>query len=172
MIDHLDRQLLASIQHGLPLISKPYAAVAEQLGLSETEVLIRLNNLSTTSLIKRFGVIVKHRRLGYQANAMVVWNIPDAQVDDIGQQMSAAACVNLCYRRPRQGELWPYNLYCMIHGKSREIVLQQLDSLIESCQLQAFSYEILFSKRCFKQCGAHYPNKTFEQYPEPSTELA
>ncbi len=172
MIDHLDRQLLASIQHGLPLTSKPYATVAEQLGLSESEVLMRLDNLSANSLIKRFGVIVKHRRLGYNANAMVVWNIPDAQVDAIGQLMSTAACVNLCYRRPRQAELWPYNLYCMIHGKSREIVLQQLASLIESCQLHAFSYEILFSKRCFKQCGANYSSKSPEQNSEPSTVLA
>jgi siroheme decarboxylase len=157
MIDHLDRQLLAAVQQGLPMTPKPYTEIAEQLGLSETDVLNRLVNLKESNLIKRFGIIVKHRRLGYRANAMVVWDIPDELVDHIGKVMSACAYVNLCYRRPRQGELWPYNLYCMIHGKSREIVLQQLDTLIELCALQAFKYEILFSKRCFKQCGAIYP---------------
>ncbi|NOQ35280.1 MAG: AsnC family protein, partial [Methylococcaceae bacterium] len=105
--------------------------------------------------IKRLGVIVKHRKLGYRANAMVVWNIPDEKVDDVGAIISQIDFVNLCYQRPRRKQ-WAYNLYCMIHGKSRDIVLEQLEQLIKSCQLSAFDYEVLFSRRCFKQRGARY----------------
>jgi DNA-binding Lrp family transcriptional regulator len=151
-----DQQLLAAIQNGLPLTSRPYATLGEQLSLSESEVLERLTRLKQQGLIKRLGVIVKHRELGYQANAMVVWDIPDNDVKDVGARISAFAFVNLCYRRPRHGTQWPYNLYCMIHGKSRETVLEQLQQLTDACGLSVYARQILFSRRCFKQRGALY----------------
>lgn len=157
MLDTLDSQLLAAIQQGLPLEARPYLLIAEQVGCTEADVMARLASLQTSGLIKRLGVIVKHRRLGYQANAMVVWDIPDLRVNAIGKQISNSEFVNLCYQRPRQGQHWPYNLYCMIHGKSRDTVLQQLNSLISCCGLQTYKYEVLFSRQCFKQQGAVYP---------------
>jgi DNA-binding Lrp family transcriptional regulator len=162
IVDDINQQLLVEIQHGLPIASRPYAVVGEKLGLSEQEVIARLAQLQSYGLIKRLGVIVKHRKLGYQANAMVVWDIPDEQVQLLGQQLSQFEFVNLCYRRPRQGAAWPYNLFCMIHGKSREIVLQQIEVLKQACQLQQFPQQILFSRRCFKQRGAVYAASTQE----------
>jgi siroheme decarboxylase len=154
-MDTLDRKLLNLLQHGLSVTPRPYLVLAEKLGITETEVLTRLARLKQQSVIKRFGVIVKHRQLGYQANAMVVWDIPDRLIDDIGSNISQAAFVNLCYQRPRR-ENWRYNLFCMIHGKDRATVLTQLQSLIETHALQNFDYQVLFSRRCFKQRGALY----------------
>jgi len=156
MIDPIDLQLIVAIQTGLPVVARPYALIAEQLALTENEVIARLRRLKQQGLIKRLGVIVKHRRLGYQANAMVVFDMPDTLVNDKGLQISQLPFINLCYLRPRHGEQWPYNLFCMIHGKSRERVLQQLSQLISSCALQDYPYDILFSPRCFKQRGALY----------------
>lgn len=156
MIDNLDQRLLSAIQQGLPISPRPYAELGRQIGLSESEVLARLAALKQGGLIKRMGVIVKHRQLGYRANAMVVWDIPDEQVQQVGQLISSLEFVNLCYRRPRCGSAWPYNLFCMIHGKSKEIVLQQLALLEQTCNIQAFPRQILFSRRCFKQRGAIY----------------
>ena len=156
MIDPIDLQLIVAIQEGLPIVARPYKIIAEQLDLDEQEVIERLNRLKQQGLIKRLGVIVKHRRLGYQSNAMVVFDMPDKLVKQKGQQISQLAFINLCYLRPRRGELWPYNLFCMIHGKSRELVLQQLAQLIDSCALNDYPYDILFSTRCFKQRGAIY----------------
>jgi len=156
MIEPIDLQLIAAVQEGLPIASRPYALIAEQLDLDETEVIARLNKLKQQGLIKRLGVIVKHRRLGYQSNAMVVFNIPDPLVSHMGQRISQFHFINLCYQRPRHGEQWPYNLFCMIHGKSREKVLQQLSYLIENCVLENYAHDILFSRRCFKQRGALY----------------
>jgi len=156
MIDPVDLQLIVAIQEGLPIISRPYAYIAEQLALSETDVIARLSRLKQQGLIKRLGVIVKHSRLGYQSNAMVVFDIPDNLVTQKGQQISLLPFINLCYLRPRHGEQWPYNLFCMIHGKSRERVLQQITQLIESCALKNYAHDILFSQRCFKQRGAIY----------------
>ena len=120
------------------------------------ELIQRLNKLKQQALIKRLGVIVTHRQLGYQANAMVVFDIPDKLVKQKGQQISQLTFINLCYLRPRQGAEWPYNLFCMIHGKSRELVRQQLQQLIDNCTLENYAHDILFSPRCFKQRGAIY----------------
>lgn len=156
MLDAIDCRLLAAVQSGLPIGSRPYAEIGDRLGLSEIEVIERLTRMKEQGLIKRWGVVVKHRQLGYRANAMIVIDVPDDRVDAIGELLGRQTCVNLCYRRPRQGEGWPYNLYCMIHGKSRDTVLQQWAELRESCGLRDFAHEILFSRRCFKQRGAWY----------------
>lgn len=156
MIDVIDRQLIELLQQGLPLVSRPYAEIGKQLKLSEDETLSRLASLKQQGVIKRLGVIVNHRQLGYKANAMVVFDVHDSLVEQIGKHISQFKFINLCYQRPRQGEPWPYNLYCMIHGKNREKVLHQLDHLIESCGLSQCKHEVLFSKQCFKQRGALY----------------
>ena len=154
-MNNQDRLLIAAIENGLPISSRPYAQIGEKIGLSESQVIERLSLLKQQGFIKRHGVIVKHRQLGYQANAMVVWNIPDEQVKSYGLKLSQVDFVTLCYRRPRYPH-WLYNLYCMIHGKNRDTVMQQIQQLIQQCDLESFQYQILFSRRCFKQRGAIY----------------
>ena len=144
------------MQQGLPLVSRPYRIIASSLNLTETEVLTRLSNLKKYGVIKRLGVIVNHRRLGYKANAMVVFDIANTLIEDKAKQISAFQFVTLCYQRPRHPEQWTYNLYCMIHGKNKQIVLQQLNVLIKTCQLERVEKQVLFSKQCFKQRGAIY----------------
>lgn len=161
MLDARDFELLAAIQLGLPISPRPYHDIGLALGMTEAEVIARLTVLKRIGLIKRLGVIVKHRQLGYRANAMIVWNIPDTFVKEIGSRVSQAPFVTLCYQRPRTPE-WPYNLYCMIHGKDRDTVLQQLEQLGADCNLDRFDRQILFSRRCFKQRGALY------RTPEPA----
>lgn len=155
MIDDRDRQLLEHIQLGLPVCARPYLEIGRHCDMPENEVIERLTRLKQQGLIKRMGVIVKHRQLGYRANAMVVFNVPDDLIKLLGAQISRFSFVTLCYQRPRYPE-WPYNLYCMIHGKDRATVLTQLDQLIDACGLGTFDKEILFSNRCFKQRGAIY----------------
>ena len=163
MIDIIDRQLIEMLQKGLPLVSRPYALIGQQLNINEDEVLARLYILKQQGLIKRLGVVVKHRRLGYRANAMVVFDVPDHLVEQVAGHVSQFSFVNLCYQRPRRGESWPYNLYCMIHGKNRDKVLLQLEHLIDSCGLSQFNSEVLFSRQCFKQGGAIYKVTTEEK---------
>jgi hypothetical protein len=102
------------------------------------------------------GVVVKHRSLGYHANAMVVWNIPDDAIDRVGNLLAAQECVTLCYQRPRRLPDWPYNLFCMIHGREREAVLRRLAQIIDANGLGEIPHEVLFSLRSFKQRGARY----------------
>ncbi len=156
LADATDRRLLAAIQHGLPLVSRPYAEIAARLGLSEEQVTARLARLKEVGVIGRFGVVVRHHELGYRANAMVVWDAPDDRVIELGRCLAEFEFITLCYRRPRRLPQWRYNLYCMIHGKSRDEVLSHLAWMVEHCGLQSLPREVLFSRRRFKQCGAVY----------------
>ncbi len=155
-IDRRDRLLLWAIQDGLPLTPRPFETIGDALDLSESEVLARLRRLLASGVVKRFGVVVRHRELGYRANAMIVWDIPDDRVDAVGRRMAACERVRLCYRRPRRLPDWPYNLFCMIHGRDRAGVLAELEEVIHACDLRGVRHEILFSTRCFKQRGARY----------------
>ena len=151
-----DKELIAEIQSGLPLASHPYAEIGERVGLSEQEVIQRIDNLQAGGVIKRMGIVVRHHELGYTANAMVVWNVPDERLDEIGDLLGGQDCVTLCYQRPRRLPDWPYNLFCMIHGQKRERVLQIIDAIVESEGLKDIPHKVLFSGRRFKQRGARY----------------
>ena len=155
-IDHVDRRLLAAIEDGLPLVPRPYAAIAERLGSDEADVLARLRRLRAEGVISRFGLIVRHQELGYRANAMAVWDVPDAQVDDVGRRLAGYDFVTLCYRRPRRPPQWPYNLFCMVHGRDRDTVRHQIARLNAEQRLEALPQDVLFSRRRFKQRGARY----------------
>ena len=151
-----DSDLIAAIQLGLPLVERPFFAVGEKLGLSEAAVIERIGAMQADGVIKRMGVVVRHHELGYRSNAMMVLDVPDDQVEAIGWRLSAVDCVTLCYQRPRRLPQWPYNLFCMIHGKDRDDVLACIDDVINELQLSGLQRAVLFSKRRFKQRGAVY----------------
>lgn len=151
--DAAEKQLIAALQPGIELVARPFARLGERAGMSESEVLTRIGGWLEEGLIKRFGVIVRHHELGYRANAMVVFDAPDADVDRIGRQFAAEPGITLCYRRARSLPEWPYNLYCMVHGRSREEVQPVIEHLSRLAGLPA---QALFSTRRFKQCGARY----------------
>ncbi len=155
-IDPTDLALMRAIENGLPLVKRPYAEVGATLGLSESEAIQRIANLQQQQLIKRFGVVVRHRELGYKANAMVVWDIPDDQVSSCGHCLGQFSHVTLCYQRPRYLPDWPYNLFTMIHGRNREEVLGNVETIAHECGLHDAPREVLFSGKRFKQRGARY----------------
>ena len=156
VLDERDVALIAEIQTGLPLTPCPYAEIGQRIGLSEAEVIDRLKRLLQAGAIKRFGVVVRHHEIGYRANAMTVWDIPDEKVSELGECMGQFEFVTLCYRRPRRLPDWPYNLFTMVHGRDRDEVLSNITRMAERCGLVSIQYEILFSKRRFKQRGAIY----------------
>lgn len=144
-----------ALQEGLPIVERPYLALAEQLQVSEEQVINAIGQLQESGVVKRFGLVLKHRELGYQANAMVVWDVPDDQVDRVGNILGDEDCVTLSYRRPRRPPDWNYNLFCMIHGTCRVEVTAQLADIVARHGLD-FPHQVLFSSQCFKQRGAVY----------------
>ena len=158
--DAADRHLLSAIEDGLPLVPRPFAKVAQSLGWTETEVLDRLRRLCAGGVVSRFGLVVRHRSLGYRANAMAVWDVPDDGVDRVAADFAGQSFVTLCYRRPRRRPRWPYNLFCMIHGRDRLTVEGQIGRLNDTAGTQALPQAVLFSRRCFKQRGARFSGET------------
>ncbi|MGD9508235.1 MAG: AsnC family protein [Geminicoccaceae bacterium] len=151
-----DRALLAAVAEGLPLVPRPYAAIGEALGRSEMEVLDGLRSLVASGVISRLGVVVRHHELGWRANAMTVWDVPDARVQPAGAALRELPFVTLCYRRPRRPPVWNYNLFAMIHGRDRTTVLAQVEEATRAAELDQAPRDVLFSLRRFKQRGARY----------------
>lgn len=156
ILNSISERLVAAVQGGLPLVSHPYQKIAEQVGISEADCIQRLQNWIDNGTISRMGVVVRHRELGYRANAMVVWDVADKQVNRIGNCFAKFDFINLCYQRPRHLPQWRYNLFCMIHGQDRQEVLERVEQLAAQCLDDKPVYEVLFSCRRFKQRGARY----------------
>lgn len=154
-----DPRFLNVLQGGLPLVERPYDALGARLGISGEAVVAGVESWLADGTVKRFGVVVRHHELGFSANAMCVWDIPDETVDDIGRQLAREPGVTLCYRRHRDAEHWPYNLYCMIHGRDRHPVRARRDTIARDLGLDCYPGLMLFSRRRFKQCGAHYRSR-------------
>ena len=152
----IERQLIGALQGGLALEVRPFATLAERVGLTEGEVIGVIARWVDEGLIRRFGVVVRHHELGLEANAMCVWDVPDAEVSALGRRLAQEAAVTLCYRRSRVQPGWPYNLFCMIHGSAREEVLAARDDLAARLGLDSHPHAVLFSCRRFKQTGARY----------------
>lgn len=155
-IDEAERRLVSVLQEGLPFFIRPFALIAERIGASESEVLGRIGQWLENGAIKRFGVVVRHHELGYTANAMLVHDILDERVSELGRALAEEPAVTLCYRRPRVLPDWPYNLFCMIHGRERGEVEAIIADLRRRHGLENCAHDVLFSRTRFKQNGARY----------------
>ncbi len=152
-MDELDRKIITATQAGLPLVKKPYTAIAEQLGIDSETVKQRLQNMLDKGQIRRIGAVPNHYKLGYKANAMSVWNVPDDEIKELGDQLSALPFVSHCYERPRFLPEWPYNLFTMLHGKSREEVADKVQQVVKLLSEYCVGYELLYSKQILKKTG-------------------
>lgn len=151
-----DCRLIAALENGLPLVARPFAAVGTAVGMDEAAVIARLGHLIECGIVTRFGCVVRHRQLGFTANAMAVWDVPDQDAARVGTLLAAVPCVTLCYRRPRRLPDWPYNLFCMVHGRERAAVEAEVGHLTELAELTPRARAVLFSRRCFRQRGARF----------------
>ena len=152
-IDACDRRLIVATQAGLPLVARPYALVAAAVGVSEENVIERLGRLVQRGVIRRIGAVPNHFALGYRANGMSVWDVDDAHVDRLGEQVGALACVTHCYRRPRRLPDWPYNLFAMVHGRDRAEVAGKVDAIAKVLGPAARGHAVLYSRRILKKSG-------------------
>ena len=152
-MDDKDRELVVVTQAGLPLIAEPYRVLAEQLGLGETDVIARLRRLIGEGAIRRIGAIPNHYALGYTANGMSVWDVADAAVPEIGKRVGALDFVTHCYERPRHPPIWPYNLFAMVHGRTRDEVRAKVAEIAVLVGSAARSHDVLFSTRILKKTG-------------------
>ena len=152
-LDAVDRAIVAATQDGLPLLLRPYHALAERLGLDPALIMERLQRMLDTGAVRRIAAVPNHYALGYRANGMSVWDVPDAQVGGAGREVGALPFVSHCYRRPRRPPLWPYNLFAMVHGRSRAEVEAQVARIAALLGERARAHEVLYSRRILKKTG-------------------
>jgi len=152
-LDALDRAIVLATQGGLPLVPRPYHAVAERLGMSGEEVMARLERMRALGVIRRIAAVPNHYRLGFRANGMSVWDVPDDRVDALGERVGALPFVSHCYRRPRVPSIWRYNLFAMVHGASRDEVEAHVGEIAMLLGDADRGHEVLYSKRILKKTG-------------------
>ncbi len=149
----LDRRIVLATQAGLPIVPRPYHALARALGVDEALLRERLQAMLNSGRIRRIALVPNHYRLGYVANGMSVWDVPDEWIREVGCELGALDAVSHCYHRPRHGEEWPYNLFAMVHGRSREQVMDEVERMAERLGHRQRGYDVLFSTRILKKTG-------------------
>ncbi|KPK04485.1 MAG: protein nirH [Betaproteobacteria bacterium SG8_39] len=152
-LQDLDARIVRATQGGLPRVPEPYAALAATLGVSEAQLLERFAAMLADRRVRRIGVVPNHYALGYTANGMSVWDVNDAQVDALGRQVGALAFVSHCYRRPRRPPDWPYNLFAMVHARSRDEVEARLGEIRALLGAALRAHDVLYSTRILKKTG-------------------
>ncbi len=151
----LDRRLILEIQDGFPLSKTPYRDVAVAVDAPVEDILASIEKLSADGCIKRIGCVVNHIVTGFDSNCMVVWDVPDEDLDEYGEAVGRLPYVTLCYHRPRRPDLdWPYNLFTMIHGRDQDAVDAKVDEL--ASEFLPVEHERLYSTETLKQTGAQY----------------
>jgi DNA-binding Lrp family transcriptional regulator len=152
-MDETDRRLVVATQAGLPLVSRPYHALGDALGIAAAEVQQRLAALLDAGAIRRIGAVPNHYALGYRFNGMTVWDVDDAQIDAMGEKLGALPFVTHCYRRPRHLPDWPYNLFAMVHCKSRADADRLVDEIAALLGSACRAHDVLYSSRILKKTG-------------------
>lgn len=152
-LDANDRRILTATQGGLPLASRPFALVASWIGIDEAEVIERVRVLQESGVIRRIAAAPNHYALGLVANGMSVWDVDDAAVGDLGKKIGALDFVTHCYLRPRALPDWPYNLFAMIHGESRDVVEARRAEIAALVGNACRAHDVLYSTRILKKTG-------------------
>lgn len=153
ILDELDRKLIVATQEGLPLVSDPWSELARQLGLPANQVLARFQRMQEAGVLRRIAAVPNHYRLGYRYNGMTVWDVDDKQVNKLGSETGNLPFVSHCYRRPRHLPVWPYNLFAMVHGTSKEEVEDKAARIHELLGNACRQHSILYSSAILKKTG-------------------
>ena len=152
-IDDTNRRLIAATQAGLPMVAEPYRKIADDLGLDESDVMARLRAMQQSGIIRRIAVAPNHYALGLAANGMTVWDVADEVAIELGGAIGALEFVSHCYLRPRALPDWPYNLFAMVHGVSRDEVAAKRAEIRTLLGDDLRDNDILYSTRILKKTG-------------------
>ncbi len=153
MIDDVDKKIIKLIQEDLPMVLKPFSALAKRAGLGEKELINRIRDMKKRGIVRRFGATLRHQEAGFSSNAMVAWCVPDERVEEVGRILAGFREVTHCYLR-KTSQDWKYNIYTMIHGETQEECIELTKRMAEKVGID--NYQVLFSKKEFKKTTMRY----------------
>ena len=152
-LETLDREIINALSGDISGSKQPYREIADSLGISEENLLSRIRSYQERGLLRRMGAMIAHRVAGVDANGMIVWDVPEGQVEEIGLKLASAREITHCYARRRTAE-WPYNLYSMVHARTRKACERVAERLSKEVGIK--SYKLVFSTREFKKTSPRY----------------
>lgn len=152
-ITELDKKIVRAMQDELPLVAEPFKLIAEEIGSTEEEVLARLHLMQECGALRKMGAVLKHREVGFAANALCVWQVPDERMDEVAKIMCSHMAVTHCYDR-NVTEDWKYNFYTMIHGSSREECEQIAQQLADEAGVK--ERQMLYTGKEWKKTSMKY----------------
>jgi len=157
----LHRQIIKKAQYDIEMISEPFKKITDELGINYDTFFSILRELQDAGVMRRFASILNHRKAGFNANAMVVWDVDEAKGESIGKKAATFSAVSHCYLRPKYSN-WPYNLFTMVHGKTTE----ETNAIIEdmSKEIESKSHMPLYSSREFKKVRIEYFTSAQEEW--------
>ncbi|HEY8583193.1 MAG TPA: Lrp/AsnC family transcriptional regulator [Capillimicrobium sp.] len=162
--DELDRAVVRATQGDLPVVREPYAAAAAELGMTQDALLDHLAGMKERGLLRRVAAILFHRRAGFSANGMGVWQVPEDKIAEIGPRMAAFRGISHCYQRPTYPD-WPYALFTMAHGRSKE----ECDAILDAIEAEFPAIEdraVLYSSTEFKKIRLLYFTDAFQRWEQ------
>ncbi|MDP4143418.1 MAG: Lrp/AsnC family transcriptional regulator [Bacillota bacterium] len=153
MIDLLDEQIIRRLQKDIPITEEPYRIIANEVGIGEDELIDRIDWLHKTGVLKRVAAVVRHREVGFKANALVLWKVPEERVEAVGTIMASVQQISHCYERDTC-ENWKYNMYTMVHEKTRQQCEEVIKKLSRDTEVK--EYRVLYSLKELKKSSMRY----------------
>jgi len=158
MLSDLEKKVIASIQGDIPVSSRPYLKLSENIGITEDKFISILRELNTKKIIRRYGATLRHQKSGFVANAMVAWKVDENRTEQVGSIMALFKEVSHCYCR-KSTETWPYNIYTMVHAISEKACRDTARKISEKVSVS--EYSLLFSRKEFKKTSMKYFREIF-----------
>jgi len=152
-LDNIDRKLISVTQSGFSIEACPYQTIANNIGITQDDVILRLKNLLSSGIIRRIGAVPNHYKLGLTANGMTVWDVDDDKIDQLGNLIGQLDFVSHCYQRPRHLPMWSYNMFAMVHGASKDEVDKKVKQIEQLLGKNCKAHETLFSSAILKKTG-------------------
>jgi DNA-binding Lrp family transcriptional regulator len=159
--DELDVSVIRALQGDMPVVGEPYAQAAAQVGMAQESFLLHLCGMQERGLLRRVAAILYHRRAGFSANGMGVWQVPDEQISEIGPRMAAVRGISHCYQRPTYPD-WPYSVFTMAHGRSKSECDTVLDAIAEQTGISERA--TLYSSTEFKKIRLLYFTSEYKDW--------
>ncbi|MCJ8306236.1 MAG: Lrp/AsnC family transcriptional regulator [Nitrosopumilus sp.] len=148
-----DKDFIRELQKNMAIIDEPFVNAANNLGLTENEVFEKMKHYEDIGVMRRFAAILRHRQIGFTANGMIVWKVPEDKISEVGEKLGSFPQVSHCYERPTYPD-WPYNVFSMIHCKTQDEAHDVAKTIQD--QIHVDEYDILFSTREFKKTRVEY----------------
>jgi len=148
-----DKDFIRELQKDMEIIDEPFVKAANNLGITENELFEKMKQYEDNGVMRRFAAILRHRQVGFTANGMIVWKVPEDKISEVGAKLGAFPQVSHCYERPTYSD-WPYNVFSMIHCKTHDEA-NEMAKTIQN-QIHVDDYKILFSSREFKKTRVEY----------------